>query len=103
MTPEETLAELLSSPQRCASETKAALQVIWPYLHAPQRSHHGAELVALFQRVGYVSDGIPPPSSALTVYRGELINAEEPGISWTADLQVANQYARGYATLAIPV
>ena len=99
MTPEEMLVELLNSPPRSASETNATLQAIWPHLRAPQRNHHGTELVALFQQAGYVSDGIPQPNADLTVYRGELVSAHESGISWTADLQAAKRYAQGYATV----
>jgi hypothetical protein len=99
MTPEETLAELLKDDaQHLIAETNAVLQAIWPLLHAPQRRHSMAELVALFQRAGYVSDGLPQPGSALTIFRGELVSSHEPGISWTADLQIARQYAQGYAT-----
>lgn len=54
--------------------------------------------MALFQRAGYVSDGLTKPGSALTIYRGELVSIREPGIAWTADLQIARQYAQGYAT-----
>lgn len=100
MTPEQSLAELLKdSPRRQPFEMNAPLQAIWSQLHAPQRSHAGAELVALFQRAGYVSDGIPQPDTEITVYRGELVQAHEPGISWTTDLQIATQYARNYATV----
>jgi hypothetical protein len=99
MTPEETLAELLKDDsQHLIAETNAILQAIWPLLHAPQRRHSMAELVALFQRAGYVSDGLPQPSGALTIYRGGLASMHGPGISWTADLQIAKQYAQGYAT-----
>jgi hypothetical protein len=76
----------------------ATLQAIWPYLCAPQRNHLGADLVALFQQAGYVSDGIPQPGTGLAIYRGELVSAHEPGVSWTADFQVARKYAQGYAT-----
>jgi hypothetical protein len=99
MTPEETLAELLKDdPQHLVAEANVILQAIWPLLHAPQRRHSTAELVALFQRAGHVSDGFPRPSSALTIYRGELVSSHEPGISWTASLKIAKQYAQGYAT-----
>jgi hypothetical protein len=101
MTPEEMLVGLLmQSEPRPAAEVSASLQAIWPRLHAPQRSHRGTELVALFHRAGYVSDGVPRPSSALIVYRGELVGVHEPGISWTADFQIAKQYAQGYAAVA---
>jgi hypothetical protein len=33
------------------------------------------------------------------VYRGELVDAGEQGISWTADIEIATRYARGYATV----
>lgn len=100
MTPDETLLKLLhSGSQLPSSELNSILRAIWPQLRAPQQSHHGTELVGLFQRAGYVSDGLPRPDSELTIYRGELASATEPGISWTADLQIAKQYARNYATL----
>lgn len=100
MTPEQALAELLEAgSQRPASEVNAILRSIWPQLHAPQRSHSGTGLVALFQRAGYVSDGIPQPDTAIKVYRGELVEAHEPGISWTADFEIAKRYAQGYATV----
>jgi hypothetical protein len=35
----------------------------------------------------------------MTVYRGELVQAHKPGISWTTDFQVAKRYARNYATV----
>jgi hypothetical protein len=75
-------------------------EFLWPELRAPQQSHHdGTEPVTLFQRAGYVSDGIPQPDATIVVYRGELVNAGEPGISWTADIEIAIRYARGYATV----
>lgn len=99
MTSEEMLTELLrDDSQHAVAATNAILQAIWPFLHAPQHRHSAAELVALFQRAGYVSDGFPQPSSALTIYRGELMSIHEPGISWTTDLQIAKQYAQGYVT-----
>ncbi len=99
MTPEQSLAELLEAgSQRPAPEVNAILRSIWPQLHAPQRSHAGTDLVALFRRAGYVSDGIPQPNTEITVYRGQLVNTQEPGISWTANLETAKRYARGYAT-----
>jgi hypothetical protein len=99
-TPDQALAELLESGSlRPAPEVNAILRSIWPELRAPQRSHHGTELVALFQRAGYVSDGILQPEAAIKVYRGELVDAREPGISWTADIEIATRYARGYATV----
>ena len=100
MHPQEALVELLhSGSQLPPSELNATLRTIWPQLRAPQRSHDGAALVALFRRAGYVSDGIPQPNTELTVYRGELVNSHESGISWTTDAQVATQYARGYSTV----
>jgi hypothetical protein len=97
---EQALAELLENgSRRRAPEVNAILRSIWPELRAPQRSHHGLELVTLFRRAGYVSDGIPQPDSTITVYRGELVGGREPGISWTADIEIATRYARGYATV----
>jgi hypothetical protein len=100
MTPEQSLAELLrGDPRRDAPEMNAILRSIWSQLHAPQHSHAAIELVALFQRAGYVSDGIPQPDTEIVVYRGELISTHEPGISWTTDFQIAKRYARNYATV----
>jgi hypothetical protein len=99
MTPEQALAELLETgSQQSAPEVNAILRSVWPDLRAPQRSHRGADLVALFRRAGYVSDGIPQPDTEITVYRGELVNTQEAGISWTANLETAKRYAQGYAT-----
>jgi hypothetical protein len=100
MTPEQTLAELLEDGSYySATEANATLRAIWAQLHAPQRRHSAAELVTLFRRAGYVSDGILSPSSAVTIYRGELLRSAEAGISWTADPQIARKYAQGYATV----
>jgi len=100
VTPAQILAELLEAgSQQSALQVNTVLQSIWPELHAPQRSHRGTELVALFQRAGYVSDSIPQPDTEITVYRGQLVNVHEPGISWTTDFQVAKRYAQGYATV----
>lgn len=45
-----------------------------------------------------MSNGISQLDKDITVYRGELVNTQEPGISWTANLETAKRYARGYAT-----
>jgi len=98
-TPDEQLAELLTSgSQLPPPELNARLRNLWPLLHAPQRTSDATALVALFQRAGYVSDGIPVPNRELTVYRGELVSSREAGIAWTTDVEVATQYARGYTT-----
>lgn len=98
-TPDEVLAELVDIGSRLPlPELNARLSHLWPLLHAPQRNHDGASLVGLFQRAGYVSDGLARPNGDLTVYRGELVGSREPGISWTTNVEVAKQYARGYAT-----
>ena len=99
-TPEQILAELLESgPRRLAPEVNAVLRSVWPKLRAPQRNHACAELIALFRRAGYVSDGIPQPEEEITVYRGELVDTHAPGISWTTDFETAKRYAQGYATV----
>jgi hypothetical protein len=45
-----------------------------------------------------VADGPLPPAQDITVYRGELADAAETGIAWSASLDVATDYARRYAT-----
>jgi hypothetical protein len=99
MTPAEVLAELLvGGSKRPASELNATLRAIWPLLHGPQHTHGLRELVELFRRAGYVSDGIPRPNGDLTIYRGELVDHHEPGIAWTTDFQTARSYAQRYAS-----
>lgn len=98
--PDQELERLLRMGSALpVAELSATLRVIWPNLRAPQRTKPGSELVALFRRAGYVSDGPPDPAEPVTVYRGELVGRSDPGISWTADLQIARRYAQGYATL----
>jgi len=99
-TPDEELAELLTSgSQLQPSKLNARLRAVWPLLHAPQRKHDGATLVDLFRQAGYVSDGMAATDSALTVYRGELVAEAEPGISWSAEFQIARSYAQRYSTV----
>lgn len=81
-----------------AAELNASLRLVWPRLRAPQRTHPASDLVTLFRRAGYVSDGLPQPAQAVPVYRGELTGNAEPGISWTTEAQIARRYAQGYAT-----
>ena len=100
-TPDQELARLLrAGPVLPAGELNGSLCLIWPGLRAPQQTHLAADLVALFRRAGYVSDGPPEPAQALLVYRGELAATDGPGISWTTNPQVARRYAQGYATVS---
>lgn len=99
-TPDQELARLLRTGSVLpAGELNGSLCLIWPGLRAPQRTHLASELIALFRRAGYVSDGLPEPAQDLLVYRGELAGTGDPGISWTADPQIARRYAQGYATV----
>ncbi len=99
-TPEQDFARLLRTGSvLSAAELNASLRLIWPSLRAPQRTYPASDLVALFRRAGYVSDGLPEPAQALLVYRGELTGNADPGISWTTDPQIARRYAQGYATV----
>ena len=99
-TPDQELEWLLSASSVVpVAKLNASLGVVWPNLRAPQRTHTEADLIALFRRTGYVSDGPPKPTEALTVYRGELAGERDPGISWTVELQIARRYAQGYATV----
>jgi hypothetical protein len=98
--PRESLAHLLSSDaQLPPHQLNAALQEIWPRLHGPLHQHDPVALVELFKRAGYVTDGVPSPTASLTVYRGELVSAQSPGISWTTHRQTAMTYAQGYSTV----
>jgi hypothetical protein len=90
-------ARAKTGPVLPAAELNGTLRLIWPSLRAPQRACLASELVALFRRAGYVSDGQPEPAQVLMVYRGKLAATGDPGISWTTDLQIARRYAQGYA------
>jgi hypothetical protein len=99
-TPDQEFARLMRTGSVLpVAELNARLRLIWPGLRAPQRCHPASDLIVLFRRAGYVCDGLPEPTQALLVYRGELTGTGDPGISWTTDLQIARRYAQGYATV----
>jgi hypothetical protein len=99
-TPTETLAHLVSGGLELdRGELNSILRTAWPQMHGPLFHHDTAVLLALFRQAGYVSDGPAYPSHALTIYRGEPVASEQPGISWTTTYQVALTYARGYSTI----
>jgi hypothetical protein len=101
LTPNESLAYLLNSgSQLPCHQLNATLQDIWPRLHGPLHHYEPASLVDLFKRAGYVTDGVPSPTTSLTVYRGEPMSTETTGISWTSDRQAAMRYAQGYSTIS---
>lgn len=99
-TPDEELTQLLATgtgmPPTVVNER---LLRAWPLLHGPLSRYERAHLVALFRHAGYVTDDTAFPHGALTIYRGEPATAEELGISWTRDREVAIKYARDYATM----
>jgi hypothetical protein len=99
-TPAEVLTEYLCArPSLPADEVRVVLAEIWPRLHAPLRHHDTSDLVALFRRVGYVTDDAPAPPTDLVIYRGEPADLGDPGVAWSADQTVAVDYARRYSTL----
>lgn len=48
--------------------------------------------VRLFRRVGFVSDGAPPPATPLTVYRGATWGRRRD-MAWTTDRVQAKWFA----------
>jgi hypothetical protein len=56
-----------------------------------------AELVGLFRRAGFVSDGPALPTEPITVYRGVCSQRYRSGISWTTSREQARWFAKRFA------
>jgi hypothetical protein len=99
-TPSEALSELVNSGLELdRRELNGMLRAVWPLAHGPLFRHDAPTLTTLFERAGYVSDGVAYPTDDLIVYRGDLVACGQPGISWTTNFQVAKTYAQGYSTM----
>lgn len=70
--------------------------VAWSLAEHPEGSLEQFVWDELFRVAGYTYDGQPaePPTDPVTVYRGCTPNGWE-GMSWTADLAVAREFAGG--------
>jgi hypothetical protein len=81
-------------------ELRSLILPAWTMAEWPVRAIGEKAWLAMFKAAGFVStDGSPPPTEPLTVWRGDT---KPRGMSWTLEREVADFHARRYNLMGFP-